>query len=92
MGGQSGVTAAELEARKTNMIGSYQVSLATTDGMAAAMLQTLNRGKPLSWLDDYPKAIRALTVEQVNAAIRKHLDPKKMVLVEAGTFEAAAAK
>ena len=83
---QDGVTAQELAARKTNMIGTYQVSLATTDGMARAMLQTVERGKPLSWLDELPKAIEALTVEQVNAAIKKNLDPKKMVLVEAGTF------
>lgn len=84
---KDGVTAAELAARKTSMIGSFQVSLATTEGMAGAMLQTVNRGKPISWLDDYPKAIQALTLEQVNAAIRKHVDPRKLVLIEAGTFE-----
>jgi len=83
---QGGVTAAELEARKTNIVGSYQVSLATTGGMAGAMLQTLNRGKSLAWLDEYPNAIKALTVEQVNAAIKKHLDPQKMILIEAGTL------
>ena len=85
---RDGVTAAELAERKTNMIGTYQVGLATTGGMAGAMLQTLSRGKPLSWLDEFPKAIDALTLDQVNAAIRKHLDPAKMVLVEAGTLEA----
>lgn len=83
---RDGVTASELEARKTNMVGAYQVGLATTAGMAGAMLQTVNRGKPLAWLDQYPKAIEALTVEQVNTAIRKHLDPAKMALVEAGTL------
>jgi zinc protease len=87
---QNGVTPAELAARKTNLIGTYQVGLATTEGMAGAMLQTLHRGKPLSWLDDYPSVIQALTVEQINSAIKKHLDPQKMVRVEAGTFETAA--
>jgi zinc protease len=83
---ESGVTADELAARKTNMIGEYQVSLASTGGMASAILRTVNRGKDLKWMDEYPKAIEALTVEQVNAAIRKHLDPQKMVLLEAGTL------
>jgi zinc protease len=83
---ESGVTADELAARKTNMIGEYQVSLASTGGMASAILRTVNRGKDLKWMDEYPKAIDALTVEQVNAAIRKHLDPQKMVLLEAGTL------
>ncbi len=67
------------------------VSLATTEGMANVMMLTLNRGKPLGWLDEYPRAIQALTVEQVNAAIRKHLDPRSLMLVEAGTFEAPPA-
>jgi zinc protease len=85
------VTADELAARKLNMIGQYQVGLATTGGMAGAILTMLERGMPLSWLDDLPKAIEALTVEEVNAAIRKYVDPQKLVLVEAGTFETAPA-
>lgn len=88
---KDGVSADELAARKLNMIGQYQVGLATTGGMAGAILTMLERGMPLSWLDDLPQAINALTAEQVNAAIRKYVDPQKLVLVEAGTFETAAA-
>lgn len=84
---KEGITAQELADRKTNMIGTYQVGLSSTGAMANTILTTLERGKPLTWLDDMPKAINALTVGQVNAAIHKYLDPAKMVLVEAGTFE-----
>jgi zinc protease len=80
-----GVTAAELAARKTDLVGSYQVSLATTAGLAAALQQAVLRGYPVSWLEDYPRAIQALTLEDVNRAIKKHIDPAKMVLVKAGT-------
>jgi len=83
---QDGVTAQELTARKTNMIGAYEVGLATTGGVARTILETLNRGKNLTWLDEYPKALQALTLAQVNGAIRKYLDPEKMVLVKAGTL------
>ncbi len=83
---QDGVTAGELAARKADLVGSYKVGLATTNGLAGFLLRTVQRGKPLSWLDDYPKALNALTLEQVNGAIRRHLDPAKMVLVEAGTL------
>ena len=82
---RDGVSAAELAARKTNLIGSYQVSLATTGGLAAAIQQAVLRGYPVSWLDDYPRAIAALTLDEVNRAIKKHIDPRKMVLVKAGT-------
>jgi zinc protease len=82
---REGVTAEELAARKTDLVGSYQVSLATTGGLAAALQQAIVRGYPVSWLDDYPRAIDALTLEEVNRAIKKHIDPGKMVLVKAGT-------
>ena len=83
---QDGVTAQELTARKTNIIGAYEVGLATTGGVARAILEPLNRGKSLTWLDEYQKAIEALTLEQVNGEIRKYLDKKNMVLVKAGTL------
>jgi zinc protease len=89
---QSGVTAAELEARKTNLVGSFQANLESSDGMAGAILQALERGKPLTWLDDYPKAIQALTVDEVNTAVKKYLNPERMVLVKAGTVVAASAQ
>ena len=82
---RDGVTAAELAARKTDLIGSYQVGLATTGGLAHALLQAVLRGYPVSWLDEYPRAIDALTLEDVNRAIKKHIDFEKMVLVKAGT-------
>ena len=86
---QGGVTGEELAARKTNLVGRYEVGLSTAAGMAGTILATVERGKPLTWLDEYPQAIEALTVEQVNSAIKKHLDPEKMVMAAAGTFEAA---
>jgi zinc protease len=85
---QDGVTADELTARKTNLVGTYQVSLSSTQGMATTILDTLERGKPLSWLDDYTKAIDSLTVDEVDGAMKRHLDPDRAVLVEAGSFAA----
>lgn len=84
---EKGITAAELEQRKTQLTGGYFVGLATTGGIAWAMQMAVHRGYDLSWLDEYPKAIRNLTVEQVNAAIKKHLNPEKMALIQAGSVE-----
>jgi zinc protease len=79
-----GVTAEELATRKRSLIGSYQVGLSNSEGIAGTIMQTIQRGYDLKWLDEYPRAIEALTLEQVNAAIRKHIDPNAMVLIEAG--------
>ena len=87
---RDGVTEAELARQKTNLAGLYKVGLSTTDGMAGTILTTLNRDLDLSFIDQYPSRVAALTAPQVNGAIKKHLDPEKMVLVKAGTVTGAA--
>lgn len=86
---REGVTDAELAQRKTDLAGSYKVSLSTTAGMASTILATLNRDLELSFIDEYPARVAALTTAQVNAAIKQHLDPEKMVIVKAGTVPSA---
>ena len=86
---EKGVTDAELAQRKTDMAGSYKLSLSTTGGMAGMILTTMNRELPISFIDEYPARVGALTTAQVNGAIKKHLDPEKMVLVKAGTVTGA---
>jgi zinc protease len=53
---------------------------------------TTQRGYDLTWLDGYPEAVKALTRTEVNNAIKRHLDPGTMVLVEAGTLKAGTEK
>ena len=86
-----GVTPVEVSARKSNVIGAFKVALTTTEGMAGTLLAAVSRGYGVSWLDELPANVNALTAEQVNAAIKKYLKPETMVLVKAGTFGAAAA-
>ena len=40
----------------------------------------------MTWLDQYPKAVDAVTLQQVNTAIKQRLNPEKMVIVKAGTM------
>jgi len=87
---KDGVSEQELAAHKQGLIGSYFVSLATTVGLAETILANAQRGYDLSWLDAYPKALKALSREQVNAAIKSHINPGTLVLVEAGSVPAAA--
>jgi zinc protease len=89
---KDGVTAAELEARKNNLVGKFQVGLATTGGMATTLLSTVHRGLPLSWVDEYPHSVEAVSLDQVNGAIRRYVDPVKLVIIKAGSVGADAAK
>ncbi|HMJ06411.1 MAG TPA: pitrilysin family protein [Chthoniobacterales bacterium] len=81
-----GVTPAELERVKSNLIGTFKVGLATTDGLSSALLNAVHRGYDVTWLDEYPKRIAALSLAQVNGAIKKHLQPTKMTVIQAGSM------
>ena len=82
---EQGVTAAELARTKTNLSGSFKVSLATTDGLASALLAAVLRGYDPTWLDEYPQKLDAVTLDEVNTVIKKRLTPENMVLIKAGT-------
>jgi zinc protease len=82
---KEGVTDQELAARKQGLVGGYLVGLSTTAGLANTILTNAQRGYDVSWLDGYSEAVNALTRDQVNSAIKNHLNPSAMVLVEAGS-------
>jgi zinc protease len=85
-----GLTAAELATFKVTLTGSYKVALATTSGLAAALLNALQRGYGPEWVDEFPRRLQALTLEEVNAAIKKFVHPDRMVVVMAGSLPGAS--
>lgn len=84
---ENGITQEELDAKKSTISGSAKVRLATTGGMAGYVHNLAQRGKDVSYADQYFKDIDALTLNQVNSAIKKYIDLKKLVVVQAGTIE-----
>jgi zinc protease len=86
-----GLAPAELETFKVTLTGSYKVALSTTGGLASAILNALQRGYGVEWVDEFPRRVQALTLAEVNSSIKQHLNPDKMVLIMAGTLPAAAA-
>jgi predicted Zn-dependent peptidase len=49
----------------------------------------VQRGYDISWLDGYPEAIKVMTRDQINSAIKNHINPNAMALIEAGSVPAA---
>lgn len=84
---KSGITAEELDYRKSSISGKFLISLETTGGLAGQLLDTVECGFDLTWLDELPGKINALTLDEVNGAIQKHLDPAKMATIKAGTLK-----
>jgi zinc protease len=87
---RNGVTDQELAARKQGLVGGYLVGLSTTAGLANAILTDVQRGYGVSRLEQFPEAVNALTRDQVNSAIKNHLNPSVMVLVKAGSVASQA--
>ncbi|MBO9585313.1 MAG: insulinase family protein [Flavobacterium sp.] len=84
---KDGITAEELENKKTNLIGSFKVSMATTNGMAGTILNFMDRGLEPSYIEQFPKDIEKATLQQVNDAIKKYIKLDKMIIIKAGSLD-----
>ncbi len=86
---EHGVSPEELEDEKSSAIGSFKVSLSTNAGLAAALWDAEFYRLGLDYIDRFPQLIHAVTIEEVNAAIRKYFRPDHLTVVIAGDVEAA---
>jgi zinc protease len=81
---REGVTQAEVDDYKSSFVGYFKVSLATNAGIAERLAEAELYGFGPSYLDEYPALVRRVTLADVNAALRKHVVPGKLVTVVAG--------
>jgi len=87
-----GVTASELARAKQGYLQQQQVSR-TNDGVLTGLLtENLEADRTMAFYSELEKRINALTPEQVLEALKKYIDPKKLVIVDAGDFKEQAAK
>lgn len=84
---KDGFTAEEVAAAKTGWLQSRQVSRAQDDELASRLNSYLFFNRTLRWDADLEDKIRALTPDQVSAAMRRHIDPSKITIVKAGDFK-----
>ncbi|MBQ4913627.1 insulinase family protein [Maribacter sp. MMG018] len=82
-----GVTKEELAAKKSNITGSFKVSLETTSGLSRTILSFLQRGWEPDYIDQYPKDVESVTLDQVNAAIKKYIDPDNLIVIKSGSLD-----
>ena len=81
-----GVLNKELSVKKGTISGSYKVGLDTTGGLVDRVLTNAEKNRELQYLDKYCEKINKLSLESVNSAIKKYIDPDNLVTVAAGTF------
>jgi zinc protease len=79
-----GITKDELEGAKKGIWSGFERNL-SNDGVVLGMLADgLYLDRKMEYWEKYYAAIRALTLDQVNAAIKKHLRPDALVKITAG--------
>jgi zinc protease len=84
---QGGFTADELKKSVSAWLGSRKTRLGLDQFLVSRIENYLEQGKDLSFDTDYEGKVKALTVDQVNAALKKYVSPDKMTLIYAGDFK-----
>ncbi|MGA0612689.1 M16 family metallopeptidase [Caldimonas sp. KR1-144] len=84
---KDGFTAAELAEAKRGLISRRSLARAQDDQLAASLASNLYLGRDFAVSQRVDDAIAALTLEQVNAALRKYVKPDAFVLAFGGDFK-----
>jgi zinc protease len=79
----------EVEDAKKYLLGSLPFRLTSNEKVAGELLAAERHHLGFNYLEDYRKAVAAVTPEDVQAVAKKHIDPKRMVLVAAGPIDAS---
>ena len=66
------------------MVGSFPLTTASNADIVGQLGSMGFYDLPLTYLDDFMSEVQGLTVEQVKAAMARHLDVDKLVIVTAG--------
>ena len=81
-----GFTEEELVAAKSGWKQGQEVSRAQDGTLAAMLSENLYLDRDMQWSEEMETKVMALTVEEINAAMKKYLNPEKMVVIKAGDF------
>ena len=84
---QGGFTADELKKCVTAWLGTRKTLLGVDQYLVFHMTNYLEVGKDLDFDTGYENKAKGLTVDQVNAVLKKYISPEKMTLIYAGDFK-----
>ncbi|MDD5217868.1 MAG: pitrilysin family protein [Candidatus Omnitrophica bacterium] len=84
---KGGITARELEDKKSTLTGRFKVGLATTWGLSERILHNEELGFGRDYLDRYPGLIRSIKLRKTNRVIKRYFHPDKLNVSIAGSFE-----
>jgi zinc protease len=84
-----GFGAAELAEAKKAYLDARVIGRSTDAALLNFIALHEQLDRPYTWDKNLESKIRALTLDEVNTAFRKHIDPNGVSIVKAGDFKAA---
>jgi zinc protease len=86
----AGVTEQELSEARSGLLQALQIGRTQDASLASSWTSLMARGRDMGYVDAQEARLKSATLEQVNQAIRKHLNPAGLSQVLAGDFAKAA--
>ena len=86
---RDGFTAAELASARRRLHDERIGGRSSDGGILNLMAAREQYGRTLAWDEQMDAKLDALTLEQVNAAFRRHISPAAISIVKGGDFKAA---
>jgi zinc protease len=84
---EKGFTSEEVEAAKKSWLQLQQVSRAQEDNLVSILNSRRLWNRTMDFDSELEKKIAALTPEQLQAAVRRHIDPSQISFFRAGDFQ-----
>ncbi len=88
---EDGITQDELDEAKKAYLQASRVRRTDDAALTSELLATMFNERTMEHYAKHDAQIEAATVESVNEAINKYIDPEKLVMAIAGDFAAASA-
>jgi zinc protease len=84
---RDGVTPEELKRAKDGYLKQLAVTRTNDSALTGMLAENLYVGRTMQFQADLEAKIQAVSVDDVNAALRKYLDPKQISVITAGDFK-----
>jgi zinc protease len=84
---KDGFTAAELAAAKKALLDDRKGGRSSDGGILNLISAREQYGRTLAWDEQLDAKLQALTLDQVNAAFRRHVNPAEVSIVKGGDFK-----
>ncbi len=84
------MTQEELDRAKEGYLQNEQLTRTEDRALAQILSSSAFAGRTLKYDAEFEKRISQLTIAEVNAAFKKYIDLKRLIVVTAGDFNAAA--